>query len=35
VRDNLGPIDLPDDFMVPDSLSEESNIIREAIGAKP
>jgi NAD(P)-dependent dehydrogenase (short-subunit alcohol dehydrogenase family) len=33
VRDNLGPIDLPDDFMVPDSLSEESNIIRQAIGA--
>jgi NAD(P)-dependent dehydrogenase (short-subunit alcohol dehydrogenase family) len=33
VRDNLGPIDLPDDFMVPDSLSEESDIIRQAIGA--
>jgi NAD(P)-dependent dehydrogenase (short-subunit alcohol dehydrogenase family) len=33
VRDNLGPIDLPDEFMVPDSLSEESNIIRQAIGA--
>lgn len=33
VRDNLGLIDLPDDFMVPDSLSEESDIIRQAIGA--
>jgi NAD(P)-dependent dehydrogenase (short-subunit alcohol dehydrogenase family) len=33
VRDNLGCIDLPDDFMVPGSLSEESDIIRQAIGA--
>jgi NAD(P)-dependent dehydrogenase (short-subunit alcohol dehydrogenase family) len=33
VRDNLGPIELPDGYFVPGSLTEESNIIRNAIGA--
>jgi NAD(P)-dependent dehydrogenase (short-subunit alcohol dehydrogenase family) len=33
VRDNLGPIEAPDDYVVPGSLTEESNMVREAIGA--
>jgi NAD(P)-dependent dehydrogenase (short-subunit alcohol dehydrogenase family) len=33
VRDNLGAIEAPDDYVVPDSLTDESNIIRKAIGA--
>jgi hypothetical protein len=29
----MGPIEVPDHYIVPDSLTEESNIIRKAIGA--
>jgi NAD(P)-dependent dehydrogenase (short-subunit alcohol dehydrogenase family) len=31
VRDNLGAIEAPEDYVVPGSLAEESNIIRNAI----
>jgi NAD(P)-dependent dehydrogenase (short-subunit alcohol dehydrogenase family) len=31
VRDNLGAIEAPEDYVVPASLAEESNIIRKAI----
>jgi NAD(P)-dependent dehydrogenase (short-subunit alcohol dehydrogenase family) len=32
-RDNLGPIEVSDGYLVPGSLTEESDIIRKAIGA--
>jgi NAD(P)-dependent dehydrogenase (short-subunit alcohol dehydrogenase family) len=33
VRDSLGAIEALDDYVVPDSLTEESNMVRKAIGA--